>query len=352
MSISSSILKGLYMMRHKPRFISRFIMNTLRTRILGVHSLRSLCFASTYKCNFDCEHCYAKLFSSNDSNPLTTKEKKQVIFEAYQLGAISVDFIGGEAALGSDFRELVEYASSLHMFVSLTTNGFVTRQGNHLLEFARWGVDNFSVSIDSGIPEEHDTFRRKSGAFESAMRTVERCHELGIFCQILTTVARGTLETEGFRKLLQYCIDTKTTFVLSAVIPFGSYAGRDDILVTNEDCVRMDELNLKHSFIRRDIHSTPEKFGQWGCPAWKQILYVTEFGDVLPCPFLHVSFGNLRGKSMKNIRMEALKNPSFNSYYPVCMPAEDKEFIQKWRSAYENSNCYPPSSKEVFGDDK
>lgn len=59
MSISSSILKGLYMMRHKPLFISRFIMNTLRTRILDVHSLRSLCFALTYKCNFDCEHCWA-----------------------------------------------------------------------------------------------------------------------------------------------------------------------------------------------------------------------------------------------------------------------------------------------------
>ncbi len=79
-------------------------------------------------------------------------------------------------------------------------------------------------------------------------------------------------------------------------------------------------------------------FVQRGCGAVKEILYLTPYGDVLACPFLHFSLGNIFEESLEIIRDRALKNPYFDHYHHLCLPAEDREFIKKYSGEFYLQN--------------
>jgi hypothetical protein len=57
---------------------------------------------------------------------------------------------------------------------------------------------------------------------------------------------------------------------------------------------------------------------------------ITRFGDFLPCPFMHVSFGNIFEEPLKDIIERALRIKWFNpcNKFP-CLVAVDEDFITK-----------------------
>lgn len=341
--------KGAVVLSRKPGFVWRYLRFLAETRLLGRTPLRSLCFASTYQCDFKCEHCYAQRFERPDVAPLSFEEKTALIDQAAALGAMAVDFIGGEAALATDFIDLVRHASRRSLFVGVASNGFqMTRE--RLETFYRAGLDGMEISIDSGLPEEHDRLRKQPGAYARAMQAVRDGREIGLACQILTTVTRGFTRTEGFRRMVDLCIKEQIPLAFNAMIPFGSFEGRHDLMVSEDDLQEMDRLHEAHSYIRRDVHATPEKFGRTGCPAFKQLIYVSEYGDVMPCPFLHIAFGNIRKESLEVIRNRGLAIPRFGTYHPVCTPAEDKEFVDRMHHVMQADGRYPLQAASVFSE--
>ncbi|PKN59616.1 MAG: hypothetical protein CVU53_07285, partial [Deltaproteobacteria bacterium HGW-Deltaproteobacteria-11] len=61
--------------------------------------------------------------------------------------------------------------------------------------------------------------------------------------------------------------------------------------------------------------------------------YLTPYGDIIPCPFIHVTFGNVRSQSIAEIRGKALRHKWLRKYHSVCIGAESREFI-------ESAGCY------------
>jgi len=74
-----------------------------------------------------------------------------------------------------------------------------------------------------------------------------------------------------------------------------------------------------------------------GCGAVKEILYFTPYGDVLACPFLHFSLGNVFEEDLDTIQRRALRNPYFALYYPVCLAAEHRDFIERYLGSFYDS---------------
>jgi MoaA/NifB/PqqE/SkfB family radical SAM enzyme len=58
-------------------------------------------------------------------------------------------------------------------------------------------------------------------------------------------------------------------------------------------------------------------------------VYITPYGDVIPCPFIHVSFGNVRETPLTAIVQRMREVPRFGKYQDICVAAEDEEFQQK-----------------------
>ena len=91
-------------------------------------------------------------------------------------------------------------------------------------------------------------------------------------------------------------------------VPAGRWQDNLDILITGEDMEYIRELTKKSPYIRTDFEAN---FVHWGCGAMKEILYLTPYGDVLPCPFMHISFGNALDEPIATIQKHGIRKYLF-----------------------------------------
>jgi len=350
MKLFNSILDGrlrhlsFSLARKKPLFLARILLKYVKKIAFSQDSLRGVVFASSYSCNFRCSHCYANRFRDTNKNPLTFYEKTVVIKECLELGATSFDFVGGEIGLSKDLGLLLKVCRPYKTHLSLASNGYdMTKEKVRHLKQA--GIDKISISIDSGSEEEHDKFRNKPGSYRRCFEAIENVRKEGLTPIIITCVSKGATKKKSFHDLVNYAIEHRIGLVFSAAIPFGEWEGKMDILCDEEDIRYMKELHERYPFLTRDCY---ENMGSYGCPAAKQILYVSEYGDVMPCPFTHISFGNIRYESMHDIRQRMLSIPEFRHYHPCCLAGEDREFIGKHLSKTFGAKPYPPCAQEAF----
>ncbi|MDD5454382.1 MAG: methyltransferase domain-containing protein [Candidatus Ratteibacteria bacterium] len=335
------------LLKRKPLLLFKILSKYAQKYIWGKSSLRGVVFASSYKCNFNCTHCYANRFRDTETPPLSLNEKLVVMKECLQLGAISFDFVGGEIGLSPQLEKLLAASHPNKTHFSLASNGYdLTREKVRYLK--KVGIDKISISIDSGSEEEHDRFRRKEGSYKRCFEALDNIHAEGLTPVIITCVSRGMTKEKAFHDLVDYAIKNRIELVFSAAIPFGQWEGNMDVLCNEEDISYMRELHDKYPFLTRDCY---ENMGNWGCPAAKQIIYISEYGDVMPCAFTHISFGNIRYEPLRDIRQRMLTIPQFENYHPVCLAGEDSSFIEKYLSKTFGVNPYPPTAEEVFPED-
>ena len=69
---------------------------------------------------------------------------------------------------------------------------------------------------------------------------------------------------------------------------------------------------------------------RFGCPAVKEVLYITPYGEVLPCPFLHLSLGNVKEEPLRKIRTRGLRYKIFREYHQACLASEKKDFTKNY----------------------
>ena len=68
-----------------------------------------------------------------------------------------------------------------------------------------------------------------------------------------------------------------------------------------------------------------------GCPAGGEKIYITPYGDVMPCACIHASYGNLRERSLREIYREMRETPIFRKgTHRRCLVAEDPVFSEKY----------------------
>ena len=88
----------------------------------------------------------------------------------------------------------------------------------------------------------------------------------------------------------------------------------------------LDNLVKENSFLT--THLTSNYFG-YGCPAGKAYMGISAYGDVIPCFFMPLSYGNIWENNLKEIHQRMLKTSLFNEGAKTCVAAYDVEFINK-----------------------
>ncbi len=107
----------------------------------------------------------------------------------------------------------------------------------------------------------------------------------------------------------------------------------------------LETLQKKYPYVRTDFEAN---YVKKGCGAIKEILYVTPYGDVLPCPYIHISFGNIFDKSLEEIRNTALENKYFKDYWQKCLCATDRQFIDEFLNKISERKVLPVEYTKVF----
>ncbi len=114
-------------------------------------------------------------------------------------------------------------------------------------------------------------------------------------------------------------------------------------IVLNKGDIRKIRDLFKEKNVREVEEST---YTGKGCAIGSETLYITSYGDVLPCGYVQVKFGNIKKSSIKKIWGRILKIKAFNRKYKNCAASLNQDFINNILKPINKSKGVPLDHKD------
>jgi MoaA/NifB/PqqE/SkfB family radical SAM enzyme len=311
-------------------------------------SIAIIQFQYNYTCNFRCQHCSVKRFQGKkDGRQFTIADVKELFRQADEMGLARVTITGGEPLVFKDFDALVAAIDPQKFYINCDTNGWLLdeKMAKHIKSI---GVDRVQLSLDSFNANEHDRFRKARGSYDRAMKAVDIALETGLGIFMQTVVTKQRLHSDEFIKFIEFFNKKGVGVFVSYAKPVGAWEGNFDVLIDKDDMKYMEQLEKKYNAF---THLTPAYGLHMGCIAVKGMFSVTQYGDVLPCPYMHISIGNVFREPLKDIVQRGLNIKYFGEHVDTCLIAEDRDFIDKYVVNRIYNKPLPVPCSEVFADE-
>ncbi len=284
------------------RAYSRFVSHHLVKRLPGSSHAQ---IGVTNACPQDCEYCYNK---GRVGRPMDTPTILRAIDDLRDAGVAWLGLTGGEPLLNPDLAEIVAHGSP-DMAVKLFTTGVgLTPQSAR--ELAEVGLFSVAVSLDHWEPARHDASRRYEGAFEAALRAISIFQQVpGLHVSVSSVLSRKAIRNGDTERLVAF-LDSLGVHEawLSELKPTLRDFWSEENVITEEDRKYLAHLQDERNRAVRDSGGVVinylghfEGCENFGCNAGCKMVYVDAFGEVSPCVFLPMSFGNVRERPLADI---------------------------------------------------
>ncbi len=297
-------------------------------------------------CNLKCRHCFVTRFTAKERT-LTPADLKKFSDEAHELGLCQLVISGGEPLVLKDIKEIISALQPEKFHLAMSTNGyFLTKE--KAKDLKAWGLDKVKISLDDFDEKLHDENRRSAGAYKKAMAALFNAREAGLGVVIQTCVTHQNCRTERTVQLAKFAQENGFAVDVMIAHPAGEWEGRNDLLIDGKDAAYMREVNKLYPALHRDTFPT---YGiDRGCGCVNSNLHLTQYGDILPCGFLHISLGSIFEEKLGDILKRGLSIKHFREYNPLCLSGEDRPFIDKYMSKLQGKPL-PVHWSEVFTDE-
>lgn len=297
-----------------------------------------------YTCNFKCKHCAIERFKQQDGKSLTVADVKQIADQADAMGLASICISGGEPLMFPDLKDVIDAIGPDRFVVSMDTNGWLLTE-----EKIKWlvnvGVDRIHLSID-GLEANHNMFRGAKGSWKRCIDALGHCKKYGLGVIINVVVTKGLINSGELIKQLDFI----SQFGQHASMIFAKATGafedyRDEILDT-KDIEYVQSLQGKYDI---SSHLSPNCGHVFGCMCFKRHMSITAHGDVLPCPWIPISMGNIFNEDLQTIIKRGLGIKWFSyDYKHSCLSGNrDMLFYKKILPQIEKSDIYPVDWKKI-----
>ena len=327
--------------KRKPLLVLRVVKNVIGARFVKKPILRKLELAITYSCQCKCKKCSSSKLKASGLKELSLDEIKSIAQQAYSLGIFQVNFIGGEPLLHKDLIEIIKCFKAKKTFLSMSTNGVLLTEVK-IKELKRAGMDYIKISLDSPLGTEHDQKRGWPGLFKVIMQAVAFIKAEGLLCELSTVVTNESIASGKIWELVK--LTKEKEVVLGLVIPAvcGGWSQDYEVLLEAENRKVLEEL-VKYPHVIRD---TQTGLFCSQCSAGREQVYITAYGDILPCSVVQISFGNTRQDSLKKAWEKIQASGMFKESKELCLAGEDKEFIDKYLKPIDHFEKMPVSLEE------
>lgn len=325
------VLSGWLPYIPSPAF-TRLISNQVKIIMSGKKIPEQISIAVTGKCPCDCIFCCAKGIRAEPE--LTLDEIKSIIDQGVEMGTHLFTFDGGEPLLRKDIYDIISYAQSTGSLVVMFTNGLYLN-GDVAQKLKNAGLDTLQVSIDSPYNDEHDRIRKVKGLFEKATVGVRSAVDAGLFVSIYYVARRENSDRKTLNDLLALADRLGAQEVsLYDILAIGKWLEREDDTLTDEERKRTilfhKEVNQKGKtgpkVMAFSYFESPKKFG---CMAGRRWIHFTPAGDLIPCSYTPLTFGNIRETSLKKMWKKVRKHIEYMDENRACM-VQDKEFRKRY----------------------
>ncbi|PKM86502.1 MAG: radical SAM protein [Firmicutes bacterium HGW-Firmicutes-12] len=302
---------------------TRFINEHLLARTEGPsHAQISL----TNACPQKCEFCYNK---GRNGELLNTTEIKQVIQDLKKMGVFWLGFTGGEPLLNKDIVEIVRSVGD-DCAIKLFTTGYNLTE-ELAAELKKAGLLYVSISLDHWEEEEHDRIRGSIGAFRTAQRAIDIFKSIGVHVSVSSVISREMLQGDQVQEFLKFLISIGIHEAwLSEAKPTVEALWNKSAVFTEEERLSLVSLQDKYN---KEGKITVNYLGHFeggehfGCNAGNKMIYLDAFGEVSPCVFTPMTFGNIRDKQVQTLFSE------MKEYFPsesCCFINKNYELVKKY----------------------
>ncbi len=286
-------------------------------------------------CNFHCAHCCEEPYMTRDikkNTGIKMDPRKQMTLDDYrilskeadELGIFRFVLTGGEALLDKDLDKLILALDPKKHLIILDTNGW-TFDEDKARWFASLGGYKAQISLDSMIEEEHDTFRGKKGSYKRVINSLKAAKKANLELLISTCIVRDRVFSQEFKDLCKYCKDEDIPLYVTLAKPVGTAREQESWVCTKED---VDYLKLLENEYNIFTHMSPS-YGQPGrCITVKGINTVNHDGEIVPCPYMDLSIGNVIKEPLSEILKRGMLNSWLGPYRDECIIGEHNEFIR------------------------
>jgi radical SAM protein len=281
----------------------------------------------TQACGLACKHCRAEAMPNANPLELNTEQSKKFLNQLVEFGdpLPHVIMTGGDPLNRPDVYELIDYAGSIGLGVSITPAATAQLTNDAITNLKSHGIQAMGLSLDGSSAARHDNIRNVPGTFERTMEAARQCGRIGLPIQVNTLVAEETADDlPAIYELLRtsFPVMRWSLFMLISV-------GRGKQL--NEVSPQEGERIMKWVFdlsprapfqiktteapsYRRIAIETMRASGM-AKPEMKAtsvyrgfqirdghgIVFVSNLGEVFPSGFLPLHCGNVRTESLVNI---------------------------------------------------
>ncbi|HUI29667.1 MAG TPA: radical SAM protein [Candidatus Acidoferrales bacterium] len=302
------------------RAYKRFIAEHLLNKNAGPSHAQ---IGVTNACPQDCEYCYSK---NKKGKVMETGTIIRLINDLKEMGVFWIGFTGGEPLLNKDIVRIVESASDRCAVKLFTTGSTLTERLARDLKNA--GLSSVSVSLDHWKESEHDKVRRYPGAFKIALNALEVFKSIGdIHVGISAVLSKEMVRRRQVEEFLGFLEKLEIHEAwLSESKPAIPQMWNDNFVINEEE--RLELCKLQNEYNKRG-RMTVNYLGHFeckehfGCAAANKMIYIDACGNVSPCVFMPVSFGNVNQESVRDIysdmkRRFPTENRCFvNANYPL-----------------------------------
>ncbi len=284
--------------------------------------------AITYSCNCRCVHCSAGLYQKKQDILLSSNEIYLIINQLNEVGINTVYFFGGEPLLDSNLFEYIEYAKKLNMTSRFDTNGMLLNEKT-IKKLKESGLSIIGVSLDSPIEENHDKSRGSQGLFRKNIENIINCKKHNLPVYITTIVTKENLYNKELFLMAKLAEMLGVKLRLLSSIQCGLWQDKDEIKLDFEDIINLKKYLKKDKvYWERPDQDFPES--SFVCSSLdRSNIYISAYGDVQPCCFIPIAFGNLRNEKLNTILDKMFNSKLYENLNYFDCPVNSVDFRQK-----------------------
>ncbi|MEE9558855.1 MAG: radical SAM protein [Candidatus Brocadiales bacterium] len=340
---------NLYNPPHPSPAGMRFLSRKVRMMFAKMAFPVTANLAITHKCQCQCIHCSADPFKDPDREELSVEEIKTVVDGALDMGASLIIYVGGEPMLREDLYELIKHVDKSKAVVMIFTNGILLTEEN-VKKLKEAGLFSLNISIDHSESLMHDEFRKVVGCYEKAFEGARRAREVGILTGISTYATHENLRDGHLEKLLQIANnDGFSEVTIFDCIPSGRF------LKDTSKILGPAERKAVIALAKKYYETTPMGVNAMalinsplgvGCYGANSQFYMTAYGDINPCDFNPINFGNVRDMSIQAIWKKMVTHPDFNRSFPSCR-MQSKAYRKKYIDPLPHNQKLPVPIEDI-----
>lgn len=262
-------------------------------------------------CPNKCIHCYEKYnLNNNENNNIPIEKWNEIIQILQQSGTSIIILTGGEPlARFDDLLKILKAGDKNRSDFHLHTAGnYLTKERALLLKEA--GLKAAAVGFDDHIPSRFEKIRQK-GLFDQAVDALRIFNEVGIMTYVNLCATKDFIHSGSLFEYYEFVKKLNVSFIqLLEPRPCGGYLFGNGSVILNEAERKIlfdftKEINFNKKYKNGPVVyyvAHIEGKDQMGCSmGGLSHFYIDSVGNVNPCVFLPVSFGNIKDEDFTNI---------------------------------------------------